>query len=137
MAFVPTFQAYENLPFGELYRESQVKINLLAGLPYQWINWYSLSVNQLRLGQCRSDKAQREGRRPILHVLSRPKLSAVQRSLQTFGHISFCSRRMMQTSLNYPGLKAAVFPSFLSSHCIPAPIPGLAESFLKFVSANK
>lgn len=114
MAFVPTFQAYENLHFGELYRESQVKINLLAGLPYQWINWYSLSVNQLRICQCRSDKAQREGRRPILHVLSPLKLSAVQRSLQTL----VCRQRslLQENYANQPELpwaQSSSVPHFL------------------------
>lgn len=101
--------------------------NLLTAVPYQLVNWYGLYVNQLCDGQCSSNKAWREGTRPILHVLS-PPCSAVSRSsLQSLGHISFCSKRMIQTCLDQPGLKAALLPSLSSSHCTPVPIPGLTE----------
>jgi len=63
--------------------------------------------------------------------------SLSQSSLQSLAHIFFCSRRMVQTCLNYPGLKAEVLLSVFSSHCTPVPIPRLLESLLKFINANK
>lgn len=74
--------------------------NLLTAVPYQLVNWYGLYVNQLCDGQCSSNKAWREGTRPILHVLSPPTLSRVPK-LSTVSWTHFLL--LQENDTNLPG----------------------------------